>query len=201
MVPVDDPISTIVGGPWGHMYVGGELACVSSTAECSKSQAIEPKRERSHRPNSIVVGNNGLVASATSGVFHGLFYHEVKAATKIHASSSFYTYSYWCGFFRWCQATAGSSSVSASFQAFRSTGSINNGSNRAQAFDVYEVAATNWAFGVAYGGWDDGSHMKPGIPDLGIVEATSGMCSNHSAGDNVGFVAPLTADGIHGSGC
>jgi hypothetical protein len=201
MVPVDDPISMIVGGPWGHVFVEDKLVCTSGTAECAKEQLVEPWRVFSARPSVASGSNNGLVASGSSRLLHLFFYHESSAITQLHTSQAWTTRTFWCGFFKWCTETVGSSSLTASFTAFRHFGSIFNGSQFATRNNVWSVAATHYAFGIAWGGWDDGTNMKPSVPNLGIVQQTSGMCSSHSASDGRGFVSLLTGTGDTGSGC
>ena len=201
MVPVDDPISMIVGGPWGYIFVEDKLACTSGTAECAKEQLVESWRVFNHLPTVASGSSNGLVASGASRILHLFFYHEVSAVTQLHSSQAWRTRTFWCGFFKWCTETVGGSSLSASFSSFRNFGSIFNGSSFASRTNVWSVAATHYAWGIAVGGNTNGTEIGPKIPDLGIVASTTGMCSSHAAGDGRGFVSLLTASGDTGSGC
>jgi hypothetical protein len=199
LVPVDDPIAAILGGTWGYIYVEGKQVCVDPGAACAAEQTV---RMENHIGQVVTNSSNGLVVTGSSSIFHLFAVHEIKASTSLNASKAFSQYTYGCGFLGLgrCTATTGSDSLSASFSAYRSTGSIFNGSSSYTQANTTAVATSHWGFGVAYSSTSP-VYIAPGT--AGVVQLTDSMCSRHSGSDTVGYVNFASASGYHpfGGGC
>jgi len=196
LVDVEDPIGAIIGGTFGYVYVGDELVCTSATAECAKEQVLPGEAvggtDRNHLPSYVRRIQGRMDTDGQSYLFHALFYHETRAVTRYYGGS-FLSYNYVCNWWplRYCNATSGSNSLTASFSATRALGNGSAGSQRASGFNTYGVSAINFAVG-----------MGPTAAGLSIVSEADGMCSSHTASDNGnGFLSFMTAAGFHGFGC
>jgi hypothetical protein len=202
LVPVDDPIAAIVGGTFGYIYVKGELVCVDPAAACAAEQTREPARMENHIGQVVTNTNNGLTVTGSSSIFHLFAVHEIKASTSLNASRGFSQSTYSCGFFGLgsCTSTTGSDTLSASFSAYRSTGSLFNGSNAYSQKNTTAVATSHWGFGIAYSS-SSPVYVTPG--SAGVVSLTDSMCSRHGGSDNIGFVSFSSMSGYHpyGGGC
>lgn len=201
LVEVPDAIEAIVGGAAGYVVIDGKEVCVSGHAACAAEQAMEP-RVRNHIPSSKRVSNSsGFEIQGDSWKTNLLFY--VAVGTSTYQIRGGYQAGWvWCGFLTWCWRSSGTNTLAASFTAWRSTGSIYNGSNSATRNNVTSVTAMNYAFGVSWGTGNNGSwNDRPSPPDLGYVAATDGVCSTSSGSSGPSSINQLrTATGYHPPG-
>jgi hypothetical protein len=158
MVPVANPISTMLGGTSGYIVVAGKQVCVDSTAACAPVR-LEPAATGS---------SNGLSLTGVTGIFHTWGWSEVKTATSLNTSSRVLRYS--CGFST-CYVYLSPVTLTASVYAYRSSGSISNGSR-------FEMATNSTAVAAAL----------VGVGDTGLLGRTDSACGRSSGNDGAGQV-------------